>query len=97
VIKLVINPTTLSADTTSDYTSLTAFNETDNVFAYDDTTDTWSGGRIIEETIVPKNGGVILDLREDDVYLAAGDVLVISALSTAANTVDVSVTAISDN
>lgn len=97
LIKVIRNPDTLSANTTSDYTSLIYFSETDNLLTYDIVTKTYTGGRIIRQFIVPKNGGSTIDLRSDDLFMASGDKIIITAFSTAVNTVDVSVVTISDN
>jgi hypothetical protein len=97
IIKVVKNPTLSPSYSTTDYTEFAYYSETDSQVVYEGTVDTWTGGRLLAEKIVPKNGGSTLDLRLDNIFIAPGEFIVISALSTATNTVDVAVTAISDN
>lgn len=94
IIKIVKNPTTVSANTTSDYTSLTVFNDA-NLLLYGTNTRTYSGGRVLRQYIVGKNGGLSVDF-DDEFFLARDDTVVVTATSTATNTVTIAMTFISD-
>jgi len=94
LIKIIKNPDTLSADTTADYTDNVLFN-TDNLLTYDTTTRTYTGGRVLRQFIVPKNGGFDSTF-DNEFFLARDDIIIVTAFSTAVNTVDIAVTAISD-
>ncbi len=94
VIKIIKNPTTISANTTSDYTSLTLFS-TAGLLLYGTNTRTYTGGQILKQFLVPKDDGVILDF-DDEFFLARDDTFVITATSTAVNVVDVAATFLSD-
>lgn len=96
VIKIVKDPTNSPTPTTTDYTSLTYFNENQSLIASDIVTDTWSGGLVLFETIVGKNGNTTLDLSDLEYFIEPGSSIVISAFSTAVNTVDVSLSILSD-
>lgn len=94
IIKIVKNPTTVSANTTSDYTSLTVFNDA-NLLLYGTNTRTYTGGRVLRQYIVGKNGGLSVDF-DDEFFLARDDTVVVTATSTATNTVTIAMTFISD-
>ena len=91
-IKLVLNPTTVGADTTADYDSYAYVNQTESLTLYDTTSLTYTGGDVIREYIVGKDGNLIVSLIDQNLYLARGDIFVFSAFSTAINVVDISAT-----
>lgn len=98
-IKLIKNPTLAPTATTSDYTSLEYVNEGKNIVAYDTLSRTYdtSTGQVLNQFIIPKNGGITLDLSTLEFFISPGDNIAITALSSATNTIDVSVVVVSDN
>ena len=90
-IRVILNPTTLGADTTGDYDTFTYINPTQSLTLYDTTSLTYTGGTVLREYIVGKDGNLIINLFREDLYLGRGDILVFSAFSTAVNVVDIAV------
>jgi len=92
-VKIIKNPTTLSADTTADYDSLQYVDAADSLLLYDVTSLTYTGGQLLNTFYVPKNGGLDLSLG---IQLYQNEILLLTAESTAANTVNVAVSVIDD-
>lgn len=92
-ISLILNPTTIGLDILTDYTNFSYVNETSSITLYDTTaTKTYTGGTRIVTFNVGKNSSLFYNLSDNlDVFLIPGDFLVISALSSLASLVTISV------
>lgn len=95
VIKIILNPTTLSADTTSDYTDYKTISS-DDLLIYDTKAATYTGGSVLKTNVITKGGGIVIDFTGKDITLSKDDVLIITASSATSNTVNVSTSFISD-
>ena len=91
IIKIIKNPTTLSANTTTDYTNYTYVDENNSLAIYDTTTDTYTGGTILDTIIVGKNLSEYLDYSGEKIEFFQSDIIIFTATSTAINTVDIAV------
>jgi hypothetical protein len=94
--KIISNPTTLSANSTTDYTDYNFVDENNSISLFDTVADTYTGGVILDTFFVGKNGLIYLDLKGREIELFESEVLVITAESTATNTVDLSITLLED-
>ena len=89
--RVILNPTSVSANTTGDYHSYQYINESESLTIYDTSSLTYTGGTTLFTFLVAKTGGLEKDLADKEIYLAPGDEIVISALSTNASDVEVAV------
>ena len=96
IFKIIKNPTTLSADSTTDYTSYTYFNSTTSLLLYDTTTDTYTGGTLVNSFQIGKNGSLYIDLLDKDEFITPEDEWIFTVESTAINTVDIALSFIED-
>ena len=71
-------------------------NQSNSLSIFDTTSETYTGGEIIDEYFVPIDGGLYLDFKGKEIEMFQGEVLVISAESSLANTVDFSITFLED-
>lgn len=94
VIKLIRSPATVGGVLTTDYTDYKYVNATNSIMLYDTQSLIYTGGNLFDTFYVAKNAGLIIDKL--DIELTQSEILVISAESGAANTVDISVSFIED-
>jgi len=95
-VKIYKNPTTLSANTTADYTNYNYLNEANSLILYDTTTDTFSGGDNIFSFSVAKSTSQVYNLSDRGFYLSRDDVMIVVAESSATTVVDLSITFFED-
>jgi hypothetical protein len=95
IVKLISNPTTLSADTTADYTDSQLFGAT-NLLVTDIKTASYTGGKIIGSYVIPKDGGLSLDFSGKELYLTKDDTLIVTAQSATSNTISLAMGFIGD-
>ncbi len=96
ILKVILNPTTLGANTTTNYTNFQYVDQNYSLLGYDTTATTYSGGTILFQEIIPKNVGIQLQLFENEYFLDRDDIIVFSVFSTQANVVDLSLTVCMD-
>ena len=95
-IKVVKNPTTLGANTTGDYDDFQYVNETESLSLFDTTALTFTGGEILDEFFVGKDGNLAIDYYLRELELFQNDIIIFTAFSTATNVVNLSVTLLED-
>lgn len=93
-IKIIKNPTTLSADTTTDYTDFSFLDEANSLTAFDTKSNTYTGGTLIASFVVGKTDSRFFDLQSSEIYLTREDTLIITAESTQTSIVDIGVSVI---
>lgn len=91
LIKVVLNPNISPTPSTSDFTNYQKLDDF-SLALYDTTSDTYSGGRVLFTTSLAKSDNIIIDLLNYDIVLGKDDTLVVSAFSTSASDVGVSIT-----
>lgn len=96
LVKCIKNPTTLSADTTANYTNTQYVDENYSLVGYDTTSLTYTGGTELFRFIIGKADTLFADLFNNKYYLARDDVIIFTALSAQTNTFDISCTLIND-
>jgi hypothetical protein len=79
LIKIIKNPTTIGANTTTDYSNLTYYNESQSLILYDTTADTYTGGSIVFQFILPKVDARIIDLTPLALFIARDEEIIITA------------------
>ena len=95
-MKLYKNPTLLGDNTINDYHNYSYVNQSYSTMLYDQTVDTFTGGNLITEFTIGKDGNIIIDLSNQSLILERGDVFIFTATSTAVNTVDISLNWVED-
>jgi hypothetical protein len=94
-ISIVKNPTSLGDGTTSDYSNYSYVDQANSLALVDYTSITYTGGELISTYYVGKNGLVTLEY-DKELVLSQRDELLITAFSTATNTVDISCSFVDD-
>lgn len=88
IIKILKEPTTISADTTSDFTNYIQNNINDiTVFCTD--SQTYTGGDIVDQFVLSVDASVTKEYFKKDIYLSSGENLLITAQSTNNNSISV--------
>lgn len=95
VIKIIRNPDELSNNTTTNFTNNILESPTD-LLIYDVNTSSYTGGTVLQTLIIPRDGGETVDLFDQEIFLGTDDTLIVTAQSSIANNVTVSVQFISD-
>ena len=95
-IKIIKNPTTLSADTTGDYINYQFLDEANSLTILDTTALTFTGGSIVDEFFVGKDGSLTIDYNLREIEMFQNEVLIFTAESSLTNIVDLSVTLLED-
>ena len=96
VIRIIKNPDSLGAGTTSDYADFQYIDKPNSISIVDTTAITYTGGTTLFTYVVGKNLSNTLELEDKEIYLSKEDVLLITAESSATNTVDLSVSFLED-
>lgn len=96
LIKIIKNPTTLGADATGDYTDFQYVDETESLTLFDIVSLTYTGGSIIDEFFVGKDGNLAIDYHLRELELFQGEIIIITAESTQTNVVNISFTLLED-
>lgn len=96
VIKIIKNPTTLSAGITTDYTNWTYINETKSIGVVDKHSRTFTGGNILATYNIQKSGEKLIDITDKEIYVHKRDVLIITAMSSSICDISTSITIVED-
>jgi hypothetical protein len=94
-IKLYKDPTSVSADTTSDYTNYQYVNEENSLLIYDTNSLTKTGGDILDIFYINKNGSLSLEFDKTLEFFQS-EIILLTGESTAISDVSVSVSFIDD-
>ncbi|MEK6263507.1 MAG: hypothetical protein N2B06_01790 [Clostridium sp.] len=98
LIKMIKNPTTLSANTTGDYANNQYVNELESISIVDTESLTYTGGNIIDEFFIGKNGNLDVTYDSDrQIELFQSEAIILTAFSTATNTVNLSMSLLEDH
>jgi hypothetical protein len=89
--KIIFNPTTLSAESTSDYEAWGFEDETDSLMLVDTTIDTYTGGEVRDEFILAGDTSMSNIYERGDLELQRGDVLIVHASFASGTSSDCSV------
>jgi len=81
------NPTTLSANTTTDYTNYQYVNQNQSLVLYDTESDTFTGGTVLFKFTLSKEDSNTFDLLKKEYYIGRSDTFIITALSTSTSSV----------
>lgn len=95
-IKVIKNPTTLSNSTIADYTNYKYIEKDQSIGLYDKDSLKYTGGSIIDEFYIGKNGLIYLNLKNKEYELYQSDIIIFTAESGNTNTVEISVTLLED-
>jgi len=90
-ISLVLNPTTLSASTTANYSKWAYADENNSMVVTDVLASTYTGGTIIASYYLAKSGSIEKQYERGDYTLYRDDILLISAYSTGASDLNASI------
>ncbi len=94
--KVIRNPTTLSGNTTSNFTNWQYVDEFSSLTLSDTTSTTYTGGNILATYYLAKLDSQVVDLIGKETTIFKDDVIIITALSTAGSDVQASITLIED-
>jgi hypothetical protein len=97
LIKIIKDPTTLGADATGDYTDFQYVNETESLTIIDITSLTYTGGDVIDEFFVGKDGNLTIDYHLRELEVFQRESIIITAESTQTNVVNISLTVLEDS
>lgn len=95
-IKIIKNPTTLSAGTTTNYSHYMYVDENNSLSLCDTSSETYTGGTISDQFFVDINGHLYSNFHDNEIALHQNDILLISAESAATALIDLSVTLLED-
>lgn len=94
--KIISNPTTLGASTTDDFSQYMFVDEDNSISLCDTTSNTYTGGSILDQFYLPKDGSIYSDFHGNGMHLSQSDVLIVTAKSTSTSTIDISLTLLED-
>lgn len=95
-LRLIKNPTTLSAGLTTDYTNYQFVDETESLTVFDTTALTFTGGSTLDAHIIGKDGSIAIDYFERELELFQSETIIVTALSTLSNVVNLSLNVLED-
>lgn len=96
-IRLIKNPTTLSANTTTDFVNWQYVNETESFSVFDTTANTFTGtNEVIATYYLQKSSSQFIDLTGKEIYLFRGETILLTAFSTAVSDINCAVTIVED-
>lgn len=89
IVRMYLNPTSIGADTTTDYTKWVDVDTYSGIQA-DSTADTVTGGTLLWAATLAKDGNTSVDLRDRDIALEVNDTITVTVESVSSGTGDVS-------
>lgn len=95
-LKIIKNPTTLSANTTADYTDYDYIDANNSITLSDNKSLTYTGGLLIDQYVIGKDGSLYADYFQRELVMFQDDVIIFTATSTQSNVTDISVTWVED-
>ena len=95
-IRIIKNPTTISNNTNNDYTNWEYINESNSVGIIDKTSNSYTGGELLDTFYLPKEGNLYINLIGREIELHQQDVLIITAESRAISEIDMTITILED-
>lgn len=96
-IRIIKNPTTLSANTSSDYNRWRFISESQSITIYDTTSNTFTGdSQVLATYYLSKSGSQVIDLDDKEFLLFKSDVVIVTAMSLNSSDVDCAITIVED-
>jgi hypothetical protein len=96
IIKLIKNPITLGANSTTDYNNYQFVSESESITIFNTSASTYTGGSTLFQTTVGKNLSKDIELANRNIYIATEDIMLITARSTGANVVTIAISVAED-
>ena len=96
LVKFILNPTTIGANTSGDYDVFSYVDQTYSQTLYDNIAVTYTGGTNIFQTYLDKVSTNQIDLTSLKLFLGRNDTLLVTALSTNASDILCSMTFVED-
>jgi len=90
-IKITKNPTTVGNSIITDYDKYQYIDAVNSITIYDTLSTTYTGGSLQDSFYIAKDGGLIIEYINSTVNLEQESIIVVSAFSTGANVVSVTV------
>lgn len=81
-IRVIKNPTLLSAGTARDYTKWEYINESQSIGVVDKKSRTFTGGNVLATYFIPRSEEKLIDLNTREIFIHKRDVIIITATST---------------
>lgn len=95
-LRVIRNPTTLSAGTTTNFTRWSYVNQSESISLVDTTSRTFTGGTVLATYFMDKVGNLLVDLIDKEKVVFKEDIIIFTALSTAISDIDLAVTIVED-
>lgn len=96
MIRIIKNPTTLSGNTTSDFTNWQYVNQDISISVVDKDSRTFTGGDVLATYYIEKDGEKLVDLTTKEIYIHKRDVFLVTAQSTSLCDINCAITIIED-
>lgn len=92
IIKIILNPTTLSADSTADYVDWQFVNETSSLILFDTNSLTYTGGQELLSFAIAVDAGLDFDFTGSlNINIAPDDIVIVTAQSSNATDIDMTI------
>jgi len=95
-LQIIKNPSTLSSSSINDYSSWMYVDKNNSISLYDTSSQTYTGGEILDTFQLPKEDALFIDLNNRELFLYQRDIILFVVESSGISEVDVAVTILED-